>query len=291
MERFVHIGLKRLEGRPFELVRLAQSANGLHDHAFMELVVVESGSGVHLTETGAYELRQGDYFAIPPGMIHGYGPCRGMRISNLLFEDAALFARFPELSDIEGYRSLFHLEPSLRDADSFSARMTLSRPKLDFLVAELDGLQAELTGWASGRTEDRIRAWSTVLRIVAGAAAAFGTRRDLPSENLLSMERALDMIERALDGGGAAALRPARIAAAVGMSRAAFYRKFTQTFGAAPAAHIEALRLERAKQVLLKAGSRVKEAAAAAGYEDPNHFSRVFKARTGTTPGEWRRGR
>ena len=46
-------------------------------------------------------------------------------------------------------------------------------------------------------------------------------------------------------------------------------------------------RFERAC-ALLRAGASVKEAALAAGYDDPAYFSRVFKVRVGVAPSRWR---
>lgn len=47
------------------------------------------------------------------------------------------------------------------------------------------------------------------------------------------------------------------------------------------------LRFERAC-ALLRAGTSVKEAALAAGFDDPAYFSREFKRRVGVSPSRWR---
>jgi len=47
------------------------------------------------------------------------------------------------------------------------------------------------------------------------------------------------------------------------------------------------LRFERAC-ALLRRGASVKEAALAAGFDDPAYFSRVFKTRVGIAPSRWR---
>jgi len=46
-------------------------------------------------------------------------------------------------------------------------------------------------------------------------------------------------------------------------------------------------RLERAC-ASLRAGASVKEAALAAGFDDPAYFSRIFKVRVGVAPSRWR---
>lgn len=283
---------KRLSGLDFSVFRLRQTPLPLHDHEFMELVFVEGGTGLHLTTHGAYRIEGGDVFAIPPGMVHGYDDCAGLRIANLLFQEKALIARFPEAPRIDGYRALFHLEPLVRDANSFAVKMRLERTSRDAFRAELDALEVEEAEAKRGDPRSLIRAWSIAARLIADAAALFGgglsgLNGGAAATPVLALARALDAIEQALERRAAGALRADDLAAASGMSRAAFFRAFTRALGTAPAAYITAARVERASRCLAS-GGRVKEAAAAAGYADLNHFCRVFKARTGTTAREWR---
>jgi AraC family L-rhamnose operon transcriptional activator RhaR len=254
----------------------------------MELVFVEGGTGLHLTAQGAYRIEAGDVFAIPPGMAHGYDDCAGLRIANLLFQEKTLIARFPEAPRIDGYRALFHLEPLTRDTNSFAVKMRLERATRDAFRAELDALELEEQGAKRGDPRALLRAWSIVSRLVADAASQFGGNFDGASSAapVLALARALDAIEHALERGTAGKLRAQDLAATAGMSRAAFFRAFTRALGSAPAAYITAARIERASRCLAS-GGRVKEAAAAAGYDDVNHFCRVFKARTGTTARKW----
>ncbi len=52
-------------------------------------------------------------------------------------------------------------------------------------------------------------------------------------------------------------------------------------------------RLDRARALLLQAGyaPTVSSVALSVGYKDPSHFSRAFKARYGSSPGDYRKGR
>ena len=53
-------------------------------------------------------------------------------------------------------------------------------------------------------------------------------------------------------------------------------------------AYIEAVRMEKAKQLLRDGRLSVSEAALHTGYSDPNYFSKVFKRYTGLSPKLWR---
>lgn len=84
-------------------------------------------------------------------------------------------------------------------------------------------------------------------------------------------------------GGGLA-----QMAAAAGLSRFHFLRRFKRATGITPWRYLTELRLARAKSLLADPAMGVAEAAAAAGYADPAHFSKLFRQRTGKTPSAYR---
>ena len=53
--------------------------------------------------------------------------------------------------------------------------------------------------------------------------------------------------------------------------------------------YVRRRRIERAKQQLRNSRSRLAEIAAANGFADQSHFSRLFRQYTGTTPSRFRR--
>lgn len=67
------------------------------------------------------------------------------------------------------------------------------------------------------------------------------------------------------------------------MSDRSFYRKFTAEVGETPAAFVETLRLDEARN-LLASGIAVKEIAARTGFSGSTQFSRAFERRFGMTP-------
>lgn len=81
----------------------------------------------------------------------------------------------------------------------------------------------------------------------------------------------------------------AEIARAARLSKQHFCRVFHRAVGASPLRFLVRLRLRVAKGVLWREGSTVKEAALAAGFEDPHHFTRVFHKLEGITPTDFRR--
>ncbi|MBI5396633.1 MAG: AraC family transcriptional regulator [Verrucomicrobia bacterium] len=67
-----------------------------------------------------------------------------------------------------------------------------------------------------------------------------------------------------------------------------FRRAFAQHTGLSPHQYLLQLRIARARSLLAESNWAVKEIAAQAGFESEYYFCRVFKKKTGLTPGEWR---
>jgi AraC-like DNA-binding protein len=52
--------------------------------------------------------------------------------------------------------------------------------------------------------------------------------------------------------------------------------------------HIHRALIEAAKRRLAASSQSVSEIAYALGFEQPQHFSKLFKQKTGASPGQWR---
>jgi len=76
-------------------------------------------------------------------------------------------------------------------------------------------------------------------------------------------------------------------AAAWGLSREGFTRRFSRATGMPPAAYRRVLRLNHAR-ALLGAGVAPAAAAAEAGFSDQSHLGRAFRAAFGATPASYR---
>lgn len=83
-------------------------------------------------------------------------------------------------------------------------------------------------------------------------------------------------------------LSSAELAAKCGMSQTTFRQTFLKITGRNPHQYFEQLRIERAAQLLLQTERTINSIALAEGYDDPYHFSRVFKRVMGCSPYQFR---
>lgn len=116
----------------------------------------------------------------------------------------------------------------------------------------------------------------------AAPAAGPRTRRVLSRSH---EARAKEMLRDKIDG----AISVAEIADACKLSRSYFIHAFRETTGQTPHQWLIAQRLERAQALLLDFERPLADVAAACGFADQSHFTRVFSQYTGTPPGTWRR--
>jgi len=80
----------------------------------------------------------------------------------------------------------------------------------------------------------------------------------------------------------------ADLARLTGLSRYQVLRRFERAYGLPPHAWLLRRRAERAR-VLIRDGVTLAAAAAATGFADQSHLTRVFARQFGFTPGAWRR--
>ncbi|HLT91375.1 MAG TPA: helix-turn-helix domain-containing protein [Woeseiaceae bacterium] len=80
----------------------------------------------------------------------------------------------------------------------------------------------------------------------------------------------------------------ARMVEYSGLAARTFKRRFRQATGYTPVDYVQALRVEEAKQWLEASDEPVDAIAHKVGYEDPAYFRKLFKRRTGITPGRYR---
>jgi AraC-like DNA-binding protein len=83
-------------------------------------------------------------------------------------------------------------------------------------------------------------------------------------------------------------LKVATLAAMANISSSHFFALFKQRTGCPPMDYFTRLRMRHACLLLDSTSARVKEIAAALGYDDPFYFSRVFKSLSAVAPVHYR---
>lgn len=116
------------------------------------------------------------------------------------------------------------------------------------------------------------------------SAACTGRNGQLVSDNSRRIERTVQYMSQHLDKP----LQASELAAVANVSLSHFFALFKQRMGCSPIDYFTRLRMRRACELLESTSARVKEVAAALGYDDPFYFSRVFKSLSAVAPLHYR---
>lgn len=260
-----------------------------HRHEFFEVVLILSGTGIHATGRFQHRLEAGDVLVIDPRRTHGYADPRGLNLVNILVREDVWARIGRDLRTLPGYHALFTLAAVHWRDSPYAARLRLNAGDLRQASEWADRLEEE-----SGKgTRDGHLLAEAYLTLLAGLLvrrhgrqAPPGSRPGTPGAGP-AMGSLLSWMEQHLEEP----LPVARLAARARMSARTFHRKFLQACGVTPGEYILQRRMARAAELLrLEPASSVGEVAARCGFDDPNHFSRTFRARMRRSPREWRRG-
>lgn len=117
---------------------------------------------------------------------------------------------------------------------------------------------------------------ATALHDLAGESEPAADERAAPGADLSSVLSLLDLDGRRWTVAG--------LARRAGMGETAFRAAFHRLTGRPPRAWLEQRRFERARHLLLSTDRPIARIAAACGYDDPFHFSRVCRRLTDLSP-------
>jgi transcriptional regulator GlxA family with amidase domain len=140
-----------------------------------------------------------------------------------------------------------------------------------------------------------------VLRRLGGAALARSVSSIMLVDGARTSQRpfmsvqknyAEPLIQRAIEWMTQNLAKPASIndlANAMHISYRTLNRRFVEITGIAPLAYLQALKIEKAKELLEGTGGDFEAITAKVGYEDVSSFRRLFKRSTGLSPAQYRR--
>ena len=254
--------------------------NRPHRHTFFEVCLVgEYGAGDFIVQDRAHRVGPGDLFVARPGVIH--------QIVNTGRLDMELswvsFQWTPASTKPSGA-----VDDLLRD---FAEAPVLVAPDAQGQIGALwQALRAVASAPPGAAYEAQYQAVATAL--ILGIAQAGAGREHLPDAEPSRPEAsdlAARLAVRFIHDNLNRPLPLAEIAAQAHLSARHLSRLLTRFTGKSPAHYITHARMDRARGLLLRSQTPIKEIAVAVGYPDVHHFSRAFTAHFGTPPGEMRR--
>jgi AraC-like DNA-binding protein len=240
-----------------------------HTHDQYGVGVIDMGGHASRSGRGEVEAGMGSLIFVNPGEVHDGRPLGGESRSwrMLYLEPAAMLAAQTDV-----------LEGAQTDPAFASPVFVDERLRHAFDTA-FDSATRQDDGGHSMAAE------TATLRLVASLGINLSSKPRQPSKSTVSIRRVRDRI----DADPAAPLMLSSLAREAGASRYQLLRAFAREFGLPPHAYILQQRMALARR-LVRAGSALVDAAAAAGFCDQSHFTRAFVRQFGLTPARYASG-
>jgi AraC-like DNA-binding protein len=237
---------------------------GRHSHATFGFGVVADGAHRSSSGRGTVDAYAGDIVTTNPGEVHDGRP----------------------LGAPSRTWCTVYLEPQVladeadAGADIAITQPVLADPQLQRATREL---LARLAQWQQG-SADTLACEEALVQscgLLLERHANRKPRLERASASLASVRQRLadDLLD---------APSLAQLAALAGIGKFQLLRRFAAAYGCTPHAWLVQQRAERARG-LIRQGSSLTDAAAATGFADQSHMTRIFTRQFGFTPGAWQR--
>jgi AraC-like DNA-binding protein len=244
-----------------------------HGHAFMELVLVKSGSGLHRTQQGASRIGAGAVRIVRPGQWHKYDEPKDLVVWNLYIAPKTLAS---ELTALRAHPQVTSL---------LTGRLAASASSdIDIEVIEPHLLALNSPPAASAGNE--LARFGHLLVVLGHIAQAPDVVEREEQARLVhpTVSAATDLMHTY------PALRwtLGELARRVHTSEHYLCRCFARELGISPMSYLDRYRLEIVAHFLLESALSVAAIAARVGIDDPSYLARRFRAAHGMTPSKYR---
>ncbi len=259
------------------LIRIAHRASGglnvperlIVDH---ELVLIISGHCRFNTRAGRMDLGPRHLLTIPPFTPHAFvstGDCAHLAVHFDLGVELAAYATQPE-----------HRAPyAVRIGDGLVLPLHRVLVAGDAIGCDLDALER---AWRAGDALGRLSAHGLLTNILAALLRPL----DRPTDDLEHVR--LQLVTAMMRSRFAEPLTTNDLARAAELSYSRLARLFTAWSGYAPMDYLRRVRVDAARALLTEPQLTIKDIAGRCGFDDPYHFSRVFRRIDGLPPTQFR---
>jgi AraC-like DNA-binding protein len=245
---------------------------GRHWHSTYGVGLLDHGAQSSASGRGKVDAYAGDLITTNPGEVHDGRPLGGpSRRWRMVYFDAAVMAGMLGGTAMDG--SVEFTRPVLKD---LRLVQTLRR-----LFTRLDdwrnrAASASASAEALACEESLVE----VCGLLLGGHSTAVPQPEIDGDVRLVRERLADDLLAApsLD----------ELAAMAGLGKFQLLRRFQKAYGVPPHAWLLLQRAERAR-ALIRRGTSLADTAAASGFADQSHMTRIFTRHFGFTPGAWQR--
>jgi AraC family L-rhamnose operon transcriptional activator RhaR len=256
----------------------------LHDHDFMEIVLVLDGTGTHRTIYGEQPIARGDVFILRPGAWHAFEDGINLSLCEVRFGMELLTRELAWTRDDPAIDLMFWAAPlSLDRRGVLHVKLSdESLSKSHAIADELHALTARESG--GGRAEQIGRLLVFVSELSREVTQKMLTIRKGKPEPHQAVTDGIRMMEEDMRRDWTLP----ELAKRLNVDKSYLVRLFRAHTSSPPMQFLAHLRAERAAILLLRTSRDISIIGEQVGWNDPNYFARRFKARFGMSATKYR---
>lgn len=255
-----------------------QQIEPMHIHDFDELVIISSGSGIHIIDDEKYPVIRGDVFVVRGDHCHGFDDTRDLFLTNFLYRRDYFEKLKKEFGHLPGFQALFVNEPLYRKNQKFKSKLHLSTHQFREISQLLNSIKKEQEEARPGFNEAIERKFELLIINVCRYYSEVETPN---SKALLRISTAIDFMETNFGQPISISL----LGKKTHMSESNFRHTFKKITGLSPIDFLIRLRIEKATEIMADIPNvNVTETSVKTGFENSAYFSKKFKQIIGMTP-------
>ncbi len=274
--------------RGYQLSRVYYMKNysvGMHIHDYYEVSIVEKGCGMHYIYGERIPVKEGDVFIIFPGTAHGYSGGEGFCAYNIIISDYFREKYLPEFQHIPPFYTIFASDSPLQDKYNFLLHLKLSAKQQKQILP----LLKEAAHYSRLNTPyEALMSDGLTISILSALCKIYDENTKIDDTRVwhdIDFLKAVSEIHKHHNEK----LSIDELAKIARLSRSAFIKKFKSICKMPPLEYITKTRFEAAQDLLINTNLPLSEIALRTGFYDAPHFSKVFAAKTGISPGQFRK--
>ncbi|MGI6538520.1 MAG: AraC family transcriptional regulator [Caldicoprobacterales bacterium] len=272
---------------PFFIKRytLSNATTKMHRHEYMQINYVYQGKAEHVINNQKFDIIKGDIFVIPPFIPHQIGAPGNLSAQIVEFEFMPEFINpnFDDIKNAESYLDFAYIEP-------FLVSENLVKPRLNLI----GGLQIEvekILNEAIREYEQKKPGYvllikSLLLHLLVLVGREFKTNLEISETHSIydRHREAIQMAVEYIDTHYQEDLMVEDVARISSLSPSYFARLFKSITLKTFTEYLSGVRISKALVLLRETDKKVIDICYECGFNNVNHFNRVFKQRVGISP-------
>lgn len=262
----------------------------LHRHEYMQVNYIFRGSGKHFINKFDFDIIKGDIFVIPPFVPHKIqaGPDSDIGIYEFEFEPGFINQSFNSIENAESFLDFAYIEPFLVSETHIKPRLNLTGKTQMDVEDILCEVMEEYTRKESGYL---LLIKSMLLKLLVMVGRAFTKDLNESEQPIFGHQRnAIMNAVKYISENYMEELSADEVARQFMLSPSYFRYLFKSITSKTFTEHIHNIRISKAMEMLKTTDMRVLDISCEIGFNNVNHFNKVFRQQTGVTPLQYRKG-